>query len=486
MAVAFIPVYIRYVGIEAYGLVGLFVMFQAWLGLLDLGLTPMLSREMGRSSGGTVGPQAIRDLLRTVEWIVGGMAIVTSAIIAGLAPAIAGHWLRLESLDASTASLAIMTMGIVVALRLPEGMYRGGLVGLQRQVSLNVTLTALATIRALGAVAVLAWLSPTVEAFFLWNAGVSAAGVAVLAAATYRALDQGDRPARFSRDRLRATARYSLGMMGVTVLALLLTQVDKILLSRLLPLGQFGEYTLASTIAGAVYLPIAAITTALFPRLCELHARKDFPGFAATFHAGSSLVSVIAGGAAAVLITFADWFLEAWTGDPELAAGVTDLVRVLVFGTLLNGLMWMPYQAQLAYGWTGLAVRINAAAIALVVPAILWLVPSYGAIAAAWIWTGLNAGYVLVGVQLMYRSILTQERVHWYLRDIALPIGAAAAVSGSLRVLAHTAESSSSRIIVMTLGAVLAVMAAVVAAPDARRFLFVRGWKAPAEDGARG
>jgi O-antigen/teichoic acid export membrane protein len=67
MAVAFIPVYIRYVGIEAYGLVGLFVMFQAWLGLLDLGLTPMLSREMGRSSGGTVGPQAIRDLLRTVE-----------------------------------------------------------------------------------------------------------------------------------------------------------------------------------------------------------------------------------------------------------------------------------------------------------------------------------------------------------------------------------------------------------------------------------
>ena len=45
---AFVPVYIRYLGVEAYGLIAVFAVLQAWLGLLDLGLRPALSREMAR------------------------------------------------------------------------------------------------------------------------------------------------------------------------------------------------------------------------------------------------------------------------------------------------------------------------------------------------------------------------------------------------------------------------------------------------------
>ena len=51
MGLAFIPVYIHYLGVEAYGLIGLFAVLQAWLALLDMGLTPTLAREMGRYTG---------------------------------------------------------------------------------------------------------------------------------------------------------------------------------------------------------------------------------------------------------------------------------------------------------------------------------------------------------------------------------------------------------------------------------------------------
>jgi hypothetical protein len=53
MGLAFIPLYIKYHGIEAYGLIGLFALLQAWLGLLDMGMTPILGREMARFTGGT-------------------------------------------------------------------------------------------------------------------------------------------------------------------------------------------------------------------------------------------------------------------------------------------------------------------------------------------------------------------------------------------------------------------------------------------------
>ena len=50
IGLAFIPIYIRLLGIEAYGLVGVFAVLQSWLAILDLGLTPTLSREMAKPS----------------------------------------------------------------------------------------------------------------------------------------------------------------------------------------------------------------------------------------------------------------------------------------------------------------------------------------------------------------------------------------------------------------------------------------------------
>lgn len=50
MSLAFIPIYIKYLGIEFYGLIGLFALLQAWLILLDMGMTPTLSREMAMST----------------------------------------------------------------------------------------------------------------------------------------------------------------------------------------------------------------------------------------------------------------------------------------------------------------------------------------------------------------------------------------------------------------------------------------------------
>ena len=67
MMLFFIPLYIKYLGIEAYGLIGIFALLQAWLALLDMGMTPTLSREMARFTGGAHDAQSIRDLLHVSE-----------------------------------------------------------------------------------------------------------------------------------------------------------------------------------------------------------------------------------------------------------------------------------------------------------------------------------------------------------------------------------------------------------------------------------
>ncbi len=472
MGLAFVPLYIKYLGIESYGLIGLFAVLTAWLGLLDMGMTPTLSREIARFTGGGHSAQSIRDLLRSIETLALGVALLMGGAITLSAGWIAGSWLKAETLPVPLVTQAFVIMGWVTALRFVEGVYRSSIVGLQRQVLLNAVSSGMATLRGLGAVLILAWVSPTIQAFFLWQGLLSVATLAILAYTTYTVLPRAERAGRFSWAALRGVWRFAGGMVGITFLALLLTQVDKILLSKLLALSDYGYYNLATVVAGALYLLIGPITQAWFPRLSQLHAAQDQAGLIRAYHQGAQLVTVVAGSAALVLMVNAETFLHLWTQDAALAHRVAPLVRWLVLGNLLNGLMHIPYQTQLAHGWTGLAVRINIVAVAIIVPAILWATPRYGAEGAAWVWVSLNAGYVLVGVHFMYRRILSAEKWVWYGRDILQPLAAALAMVLWIDWTLPTPDGALAELGVLALAAVSALAAASLMAVEVRRQVF--------------
>ncbi len=62
IALVFIPLYIDYLGIEAYGLIALFAVMQSMFVLLDAGMTPTLNREMAKFNAGAYDAQFIRVL----------------------------------------------------------------------------------------------------------------------------------------------------------------------------------------------------------------------------------------------------------------------------------------------------------------------------------------------------------------------------------------------------------------------------------------
>jgi O-antigen/teichoic acid export membrane protein len=60
VGILILPLYIKYMGAEAYGLVGFFTMLQAWFALLNMGLTPTIGRETARYHGGSMTALAYR------------------------------------------------------------------------------------------------------------------------------------------------------------------------------------------------------------------------------------------------------------------------------------------------------------------------------------------------------------------------------------------------------------------------------------------
>lgn len=473
MGLAFVPIYIKYLGIEAYGLIGLFVVLQAWLTLLDMGMTATLGREIARYTGGTHSNESIRDLLRSIEIIT----LCIGALIASGAALgsnwIATSWLKVDALSSDDTARAFAVMGLVAALRFGEGVYRSAIIGLQRQVLFNLVISLMASIRAFGAVGILVWVSPTIRAFFLWQGIISVATLVILSSVTYAKIPKGVRGGRFSLEAMRSVWCFARGMMGITFLALLLTQVDKVLLSKLLTLHDFGYYTLASTVAGALSIMIAPITQAFYPRFCELHVRGDTQALVENYHKGAQLVSVIAGSVAIVLIFYSETFLHLWTQDAELAARVAMLLSLLVLGNLLNGLMWIPYQMQLAHGWTKFGIYINSVAVLLIVPFIFYVVPRYGSMGAALVWVVLNVAYGLIAMQFAYRKILPTEKWRWYYGDVLAPLIASALGVGVVKIFLPCQSAVTSQIFSLVVASISAVLLSGLAACHVRRQLLI-------------
>lgn len=435
IGLAFIPLYIKYLGIEAYGLIGIFALLQTWLSLLDLGLTPTISREMARFTGGGHDAQSIRDLLRSIEIVTVGVAVLVAAAIWLSADWLATNWLHAEKLPPDVVAHALAIMGVVVGLRFIEGIYKSSMVGLQRQVTLNVVTGLLATFRAAGAVAILAWVSPTVIAFFLWQGFVSAISVCVFAFRVHRSLPAATRAPSFSLKPLRNVWRFAAGTLLVTLLGFLLSQSDKVILSTMLSLSAFAVYSLAYTVASAVRLLAQPIDQAVFPRLTQLHQTDDQAGLADLYHKTSQYNAVLVGGVGLFIAVFGREVLALWMQDSALAGETYPILWILVIGMVLNGIMNTPYYLQMATGWTDLLVKVNAVAVVLFVPTIFVLTQRFQMTGAAVTWVLLNVAYVVVVAQLMHRRLLRGELRNWYTEDLLRPLLAGAATALTLRLV---------------------------------------------------
>jgi O-antigen/teichoic acid export membrane protein len=416
------PFYLKYLGIEAYGLVGFFITLLALLQLLDLGLSPAISREVARARArGWTDALGVRSLLRSLELMNWGIALLLGALVIVSANWIGRRWLQSNRLAADDVVHAIMLMGVVVAARWSIGLYMGALMGAQRVVVASVIAIAVTTISAVGAVFVLAFVSPTIHAFFVWQAAMGLVYVVVMRWSAWRALG-GRQGSRFDREAILGIWRFSAGLTGVTFSGVILSQLDKVLLSRLVGLDGFGRYMLSTTLAGGLYLLVTPIFNVMYPRFSELVARDDMEGLGELYGLGTRFTGTLLFPVAATVALYASPLVHLWTGNAALATSAAPVVSLLILGSAIHGVMYFPYALQLAFGRPRLALTINAVLILLMVPLTVALTLSYAEIGAAIAWLILHICYLVLGAWLTHRGLLTGQGMRWVVRDIGIPL----------------------------------------------------------------
>jgi O-antigen/teichoic acid export membrane protein len=118
-----LPFYLKFLGIEAYALVGLYVMLITAVQVFDLGLAQTLNRELARFTAARETARQARDLVRTLEIVYWGMVIAICLALLLAAPFIARHALNAQSMSPHTLQVAISLMIVVIAMQWPTNLW---------------------------------------------------------------------------------------------------------------------------------------------------------------------------------------------------------------------------------------------------------------------------------------------------------------------------------------------------------------------------
>jgi len=441
IGIVILPLYIRYMGVEAFGLVGFFATLQAWFNLLDMGLTPTMARETARYLGGAMNALIYRRLVWALEGVFLTLAILGGGAMYLSAGHIARDWLQATQLPIDEVQTAVQLMAIIVALRWMCGLYRGAISGSERLVWLGCYNSLIASLRFIGVLPVLIFIGASPTLFFSYQFAVAILEVALIMSQAYRLLPtipQG-KLLPWSWAPLKPVLKFSLAYAFTYLVWIIFTQTDKLVLSKLLPLVDYGYFTLAVLVASGVTVISGPVSVAIMPRMAKLEAEGNQADLIRVYRQSTQLVAVIAGAAAITVAFCAEPLLWAWTGNKILASQSALILTLYALGNGILSVSAFPFYLQYAKGNLRLHLIGNALFVVLLIPTIIWAASKYGGVGAGYVWLMLNLIYFVAWLPLVHRKFLPGLNLKWYVQDVLVIFGVAAIVGYLLSsILPHS------------------------------------------------
>lgn len=430
IGIVMLPVYLKYMGNEAYGLVGFYSMLLAWFNLLDMGLTPTMARETARYRGGATDALNYLRLVRALEGVFLIVALTGGILLFSAAGFIASDWLQASKLPIAEVKCAVQLMAIIVALRWMCGLYRGAISGSERLVWLGGYNSLFATLRFIGVLPVLLWVGVVPSIFFSFQLGVAVLEILGLMLYAYHLLPVIPQVGRvaWSWSPLKPVLKFSLTIAFTSSVWIMVTQTDKLVLSKLLPLAEYGYFTLAVLVSGVVMVISGPVSGAIMPRMAKLEAESDHEGLIRLYRQSTQMVAIIAFPLAFILAAFAEPVLWAWTGDHVVARNAAPVLRLYALGNGVMVISAFAYYLQYAKGNLRLHLLGSGLFLVVLIPALIWATLNYGGVGAGWAWLVANLLYFLVWVAVVHRRFEPGLNAAWLLYDVLI----FAAVAGIL------------------------------------------------------
>lgn len=442
LAIVFTVVYFRILGTESYGLVS-FCTTILIIGdvIVNRGIGGAVTRELARREHNPGFAQEMRDVLFTLQWIQLGFALCAGVAIVSLSRPLATEWLQRDKLGIDEVVHAIMLLGGIAVLQFPRGLCNAALAGLQWQVFGNVSTTAFTILRGVVTIAALYLIDASATVFLAVQLAMQAAETAVIFFVTWRWMPKGNRPARFDMHHVRQVWAFAAADGMAILIGIAMSQADRILLSRLLPLDVFGIYSLVVLIAESMQRGAGPFITAQFPHFTGLIARKRWRQLSRDYHRITIILAALILPAAMLICFFSKEILELVTANRVTSEEFYRLLEIRTLATATNIMTWLPHVIQLATGLSAFALFMNVVSAGVYLPGIVILTPMYGVLVPAILWLIVQVASFLPMITVTHRRALSGEAWLWTKGSVLKPAMVALIIVATSRYLAPSVVS---------------------------------------------
>lgn len=418
LAIAFIPLYLNHFGAEAYGLIGFSLMLQGIVQLLDMGLGQTLMRETSRSCVDVNLKSSTYGLLLAGEKLFLFLSVFLVCLFLIALPWIASHWLKTENLPKSVIYDSVVFAVLLALTRLCINFYRSGLLGYNLQEWTNVLGAFFASLRYFGSVPLLIFSNFDVMGLLAFQLLIS-----ILELITYRhRIHYLSKPYSNSIPDAMTLLHQHYRMLGLLVIVswlwMAITQLDKVLLSHWLSLGDYGLFSLAISAAGVITLIALPIGQLLQPRFNRLAASHDRFALLALYCSTTRRLTFLFFSIGCFLAFFAEPILFLWTHDALHAQQAAPILFWYALGNVSVALLTLPFMLQYALGNLRLHVIGNLLFAALWIPALVWAGYTMGSIGTGKVWFFGNTLFLLIWTSYTHLRLFPELPKIWLLKNI--------------------------------------------------------------------
>jgi O-antigen/teichoic acid export membrane protein len=379
------PLYILYLGVESYGLIGFYTTLLAIVGVIDSGFSSTASREIARMNGDPNEKGKLKNFFFSLEVAYWPIILVVVLCIFFIVNAGDNPWLSGETLGNKIIQDSISLILFLTIFQIPCGLYMDALIGFQKHATFSILAAVFGSIRTFGVLPFLLYYED-VRIFFLWQILWAIIQVIIVKVILFISFQRISRiPASFSLDVLLKIKSYLGGMFLITALSLAVSQVDKIILSKILTLENFAYYMLATTVALSLSRLTTPIIQVFWPQFSSLSKESQNFELSAKFLECIELLSIALIPLTVIIFIYSEPLLFLWTSDLEITENTRTLLSILIIGTSLSTLclpaLCVLYVREVLF----YVIKVNLLALIAIIPLLFFYIPIYGSTAAAFI-----------------------------------------------------------------------------------------------------
>ena len=369
-----IPLLIKGLGTDRFGIFMLVWVVVGYFGLFDLGIGRAMTKLVAERFGTNR-----KDEIPGVFWTAMPIVLL-SGLFGSLILFVGSPWLVQYALNAPLdLQIEALPAFQLLALAIPIVICISGLIGFleasQRFGLINLVRIPMGAFSFLGPLLVLSYSND----LYALTATLLAGRVIELVA--FFSICFGVLPIlrngmKFSVENIKPLLSFGGWVTVSNIIGPILTYLDRFLISALISVSAVAYYATPYSIITKLLIIPSALVGVLFPTFALLLIENR--GHAAQmFYRGTKYVFFSMFPLVLILITFAHEGLAIWIGE-EFSNHSTTVLQWLVIGVFMNGLAQLPVALVQGYGRPELVAKLHLAELPLYALALIWLLNKYG------------------------------------------------------------------------------------------------------------